>query len=65
MKINSSYRDNPAVKIKERFVLDIYQLASQLLPESDVKSMSIVDIIKEVISKNAKTVFYVFANNNN
>lgn len=50
MQINSAYRDDATLMMKEIFVLDIYQLASQLLPEDDVKSMNIVNILKEVIN---------------
>lgn len=50
--LNSNYRDDAKLHKKEIFVVDIYQLASQLFPEEEqqeVKTMKIADIIAKVL----------------
>ncbi|XP_031631144.1 uncharacterized protein LOC116345684 [Contarinia nasturtii] len=46
VEINSNYRDDPKLSTKDKYVLDIYYLASQLFKQDEVKTMKITDIIK-------------------
>lgn len=48
IRINSGYREYSDITQTEKYVLDIFKLASQLLPSSIVKEMNISDILKEV-----------------
>lgn len=46
--LNSNYRDDAKLDKADIFVVDIYQLASQLFSEADVKTMKIGDILAKV-----------------
>ncbi|XP_055324553.1 uncharacterized protein LOC129579058 isoform X1 [Sitodiplosis mosellana] len=47
VQISSDYQNDPMMPVKDIYVLDIYQLASQLFPEDAVKTMKISEILKE------------------
>lgn len=46
--LNSNYRDDLKLHKREIFVVDVYQLASQLFAEEAVKTMRLGDIIAKV-----------------
>lgn len=48
VSLSSDYRDDNKMPIKDIYVLDIYQLASQLFAEADVKGMNISEILRKV-----------------
>lgn len=47
--LSSNYRDDPNLNKADIFVVDIYQLASRLFSEAEVKTMKIGDIIAKVL----------------
>lgn len=47
--LSSNYRDDPNLNKADIFVVDIYQLASHLFSEAEVKTMKIGDIIAKVL----------------
>lgn len=67
VKISSNYQNDAALSITDIYVLDIYQLASQLFTEDVVKSMEISEILKAVIFiekyKNTITTFIIIESN--
>lgn len=46
--INSDYLEDEKITFGEKYVVDIYKLASHLIPEDVVKTMKIHEIIKKV-----------------
>lgn len=46
--INSDYLEDAKISVEEKYVVDIYKLASHLIPEDVVKTMKIHEIIKKV-----------------